>query len=547
MKIEKAIRQKRFRVKPGFRIDLMLETSDARRCTLILEDASLTGISAIADNDPLVIGLEPGSIVPDAKLVWQDGEAGLGRIVVRRVMEKGGEFSVAFTTIDSKIALGGWLSRYFDELETGEQSAFDFELGSQKFNLAHFVESEFFHPDLFERCRQYKFLLKDLSSQGLFQYYSTKHSQSGSRVVCKTPRDKTAREYLNFASYDYLGYSVHEDVKKAAKNAIDAFGLSSNGSLVLGGKNSLHEILEQKIAERFGRDDALVFSNGYSTNVGAISAIAKPNDLIVADNYSHASLHDGFAASMAKTRLFRHNNNDHLKSILESNRSTHNGCLIVTEGFFSMEGTAPDLAGIVKIKEKYNSRLFLDECHSFGIVGPNGLGVAEREGILNSVDMYMATFSKSLGSGAGGFVTASKDVVEWLRYFARAGMFSAALPPAVAGAAIKVLDLLETGRDRREKLQHNIKRMRKGIKELGFESVGDPECPIIPVLVGSEDVLSKMNEVLTKRNIFVNCILYPAVPLGAARFRFSMTVHHSDSDIDLALRALEEALDKSKK
>lgn len=542
-KLEVAIRQKRFRVAEGKQVEVVVELDSGERINGRLLDASLNGFACEVDGS-IPDGTDSGMIMPESKLIWGENSSPLGRLVVRRIERKTNQTIVGFTCIDAKVPLMGSLSLCFDNLSFGMENPLGFELGSRKFSVANFQENEFTHPDLFEKCRQYQVLLNDLKKNPLYQYYSIKISQNGARVKYKLTGAKRRVESISFASYDYLGFSQNDEVKEAAKRAIDQFGCSSGGSPILAGNSILHEELENKIANLFEKDDAILFSTGYAANVGLIGSLVKQNDLVVADIFSHASLHDGINAGQAKARFYKHNDYNHIARILSENRDSHFGSLIVTEGLFSMEGTSPDLGKIVKIANHYKSRLLVDECHSLGVLGARALGASDRDGVLDKVDIYMGSFSKGLGGGIGGFITGDKELIDWLRFFARPGMFSGALPPSAVGASIKILELLSRDTDLRKKLQGNIARFRKGLQEIGIGTPAEPDSPIIPIIVGDEVIMGKINEILLNNGVYVNCILYPAVPAKLSRLRFSITAKHSESDIDIAINALKIAYER---
>ncbi len=547
-RIQNKIRQKRFMVKEGEPLFLHVESPMGHRYELKVFNASVNGLGLIISFDKVSdpTDLEVGQIIPDSKLLAKDESYTLGRMVIQRREKVQNFLLLGMMCIDSKISLGGKLSRYFEELSEGKDNPFSFELGSEKFNLATFTESEFDHPDIFEKCRQYKFLHEDLKKSSLYQYYSTRLSQEGSRAVYRLSGSKRKIDCVSFASYDYLGFAQHPEVIAATVEATEKYGVSSQGTMILAGKTILHEELESNISRFFDKEDTVLFNTGFATNVGVISSLIRINDLIISDIYVHASMHDGILSSKGKHRFFKHNNLDNLIRLLEENRKDVNGCLILTEGVYSMEGTIPNIKKIVKIAEKYNARIYIDECHSLGVFGPQGKGICAKEGVLEDIDLFMGSFSKGLGVGAAGFLCGSKEVIEWVRFFSRPAMFSAALPIPVVAAANKVLELLSKNKTQIKKLRENIEYFRASLDKNDIQTTSHPESPIISIVVGNQERLSAMNEVMLSHGIFVNCILFPAVPINGSRFRFSITVNHSKSDIDLAINALMIAIEKTK-
>lgn len=545
-RIDTGFRLSRFKVKANTSLRLLIETAEGAKFELGVVDAALNGCGTMmrldGANPPILPNLEPGDVVPESKLLWDDRECALGRLAVSRVIPHGSEgVFFGFSCVDARIPLMGALAGLFDGLERGADSPLSFQLSAKQFSVAEFAETEFEHPDLFERCRQYTVLLKDHKTNPLFQYYSVRRPLQGSRNQFRLSGSMRTVEAVSFASYDYLGYSDRPEVKEAAMKAVEKYGVSATGTMILSGKTDLHQELEARLARLFQKDDCILFGTGFATNVGTVTGLLRAGDLVVADIYSHASILDGIVASRAKTRYFRHNDLDNMDRVLEQNRSSAHGCLAITEGLFSMEGTTPDMRRFVEVARRHNARTYIDECHSIGYMGPNRLGVADRDGVLDEIDLYMGSFSKSLGVGACGFVVGNRDAIEWLRFFGRPGMFSAAVPPALVAACLKVLDLIQAGGNESERLQRNIRQFRTGLKRLGIHSPADDDSPIVPIIVDDDRALGSMNQTLLSMGIYTNCILYPAVPLGSSRFRFSLTANLTVSDIDLCLAALRQA------
>lgn len=542
-KISKGIRAKRFEVNDTMGLKLLLETEMGERVEMKVKNGSLSGLGAVLDKEEAErLAFEPGKLVPESKLIWTENEVPLGRLAMRSKVPNGTTVVFGFSCIDSKVPLMGSLSKCFSSLSSGKETALDYELNAGKYNLASFLEAEHSHADIFNKCYEYELLNQDLKKNPFFQYYAIRHDVNGNRVKLSTPQIRKPTDYVTFGTYDYFGFSNDPEIKEAAIKAIEKFGVSATATPPLSGNTSLHEELEEKIARLLRKESAMLFGSGFAANVGSLTAILRPNDMAVADILSHASIHDGLQASSAKIRYFRHNSAKHCNSLLEEHRDDHAGTLVITEGLFSMDGDVPDLRGIVKAARAHNARIFIDEVHSMGVMGPTGLGAAEREGVLDDIDVYTSCFNKGFGAG-GGFVAGSKAMINWLRGFARACIFSSAIPPGLVAAAMKSLDLNQKQPERRQKLQANIKQFRDGLVALGYEPKSDPESPIIPVIIGDEKKLGEMNKVFLEFGIFVNPVVFPAVAVNASRFRFSLSAAHSYADIQLALMALKRALE----
>jgi len=540
-RIANGIRAKRFRVREGANVQLKLETELGEKVVLKVSNSSITGVGAwMAEGDATRVKLECGKVIPESKVVWEDNEVSLGRLVLRSQTKKDEGYVFGFSCVDSKVPLMGSLSKHFESLSNSDETALDFELSSNKFNLASFMESDHTHADIFHKCHEYQLLREDSEKNPMWQFYAVRHAVSGHRVKISLPRIRKPTEYVTFGSYDYFGFSTDPEVREAAKAAIDKFGISASAAPPLSGVTSIHQELEAKIASMLRKEDAILFNSGFSTNVGTLTAILGANDLALSDINCHASIADGLAASKAKVRLFRHNNNKHLETQIKENREAHAGALVVTEGLFSMDGDVPNLQDLTKIAKKYNARILLDEAHSFGILGPTGLGAAERQGVLDDVDIYTGSLSKGPGAG-GGFVAGNKEFINWLRSFSRACVFSVAIPPFQVAAALKSLEILQNRPEKREKLLANIRQFHEGLRGIGYTVKSDLESPIVPIIVGDKKKLGEMNKILLEFGIFVNTIVFPAVPENAARFRFTISASHTPSDIQLALVALKRA------
>lgn len=544
-RISNAIRAKRFQVKEGTEVQLILETELGDKTTLKVKNCSISGIGAWLDAQTAQsINFEFGKIIPESKLIWSDNEVSLGRLTLRSKRAEGAGFMLGFSCVDTKVPLMGSFSLCFDTLGNTNDTALEFELSSDKFNLANFAESDHSHADLFQKCREYALLKSDCDKNPLWQFYAVRHAVNGLRVKMSLPKIKKPTEYVNFASYDYFGFSSNPEIKEAASAATAKFGLSATASPALSGRTILHEELEAKLAQILRKEDAILFSSGYAANVGVLTAILGANDLAIGDILCHASIHDGLSASRAKVRLFRHNNHRHLTSLLEEHRNQHAGALLLSEGLFSMDGDVPNINELVKIAKKHNARVFFDEVHSFGVLGPSGLGAAERQGVLDDIDMYMGSLSKGVGAG-GGFVTGSKEFIQWLRAFARSGTFSSGLPASSAAGSLKAIEILQKNPEKRDKLLENVNLFLDGLRQLGYSPRSDSESPIIPVIVGDSKKLGEMNQVMLDYGVYVNTVVFPAVPVNSSRFRFSISAAHSPSDIQIALVALKRAIEIS--
>jgi len=349
---------------------------------------------------------------------------------------------------------------------------------------------------------------------------------------------------VNFSSNDYLGLSQDERVQNAAKAAIDRYHASSASSRLVCGNVRLLEQLEEELAEFKGRESALVFSSGYMANVGLLSTLVGEGDLIYSDELNHASIIDGCRLSKARTRVFRHNDLNHLASLLQQ-APVPGRILIVSDSVFSMDGDLADIAGLVELSRKYDALLMLDEAHATGILGRAGRGAIEHfEDLgkltknLGCVDLEMGTLSKALGS-FGGFVACGRSMRDFLINKCRPFIFSTALPPASVGAARASLAIVRQESAVRERLWENTRLLKEQLQECGFET-GGSQTPIVPVCFGSEARALDVSAKLMKRGFFVPAIRPPTVPEGTSRLRLTVSAAHSEGEIRALVQALVE-------
>ncbi len=384
--------------------------------------------------------------------------------------------------------------------------------------------------DIFEKCA--KFVEADeVKEQGLYPYFRPIASAEDTEVTIEGKR------VLMFGSNNYLGLTVHPKVKEAAQKAIEKYGTGTCGSRFLNGTLEIHLELERKLADFMRKERALVFSTGYQTNLGTISALAGKEDVIITDKWDHASIIDGTRLSFGEIRRFKHNDMNDLERVLKS-IPENKGKLIVVDGLFSMEGDIADLPGIVELAKKYGARVMVDDAHAIGVLGKNGRGTAEHYGLEDEVDLVMGTFSKSFAS-LGGFIAGKEYVINFIQHFARSLIFSASMPPANVAAVSAALDIIKNEPERRQKLWDNTKRMLDGLRGMGYDT-GLSETPVIPVIIGDDMKTFMFWRALLDNGVYVNPVISPAVPPGRQLLRISMMATHTDEQIDRALEVFEK-------
>lgn len=368
------------------------------------------------------------------------------------------------------------------------------------------------------------------------------------RVLSSLPAariDVGGRSVVNFASNNYLGLAGHAGVVSGARAALDAWGAGATASRLMAGTLDLHEKLERALADFKRTEACAVFPSGYHANLGTLPAIADEGDTIVLDRLAHASLVDGARLSRAKLLVFKHNDVEDLERVLRRAPVTGRRW-IVTESVFSMDGDVAPLCELVFVAERYNARLYVDEAHGTGVFGPGGRGVVNGLGLEKKVDVCMGTLSKALGS-QGGFVAGSVDLVRWIHNKARSFIYSTALNPAAAGAALAALDACGDSA-RRDRLMALSRRLREGLDRLAGRSsapsrIKSPytayeQGPIIPWQVGESEAALSLSRKLWDAGFYAPAVRPPTVPDGTARLRFSVTADHAEADIDGLLEAL---------
>ncbi len=368
----------------------------------------------------------------------------------------------------------------------------------------------------------------EVKPAGYYLYELPLHTAPGTRVDVKDTKTGELREGLvNFASYNYLGLSYRPEVKEAIKEAAEIYGGGSSGSPILSGTTKLHQAFSEEIAAFKGKEAALIFPTGYSANVGTIAGLMRSGDLIVADQYAHASIVDGMILSKATSRFFRHNRVDDLDKKL---RGFEGKKLVIIEGVYSMDGDVPPLGDIVEVCRKHGARLMIDEAHSAFVFGETGKGVVEEQGFDDEVDIHLGTFSKSLG-GQGGYIAGSSQLINYLRGFSRSRFFSCALSPVVVAGLRKALQLAVEEPELRERLWENVAYMKGLLDDAGVPT-GDSTSQVIPIMVRDDARVFQMGEELFREGVFINPVKYPAVGKHKSRFRMSISAAHSREELE---------------
>ena len=343
---------------------------------------------------------------------------------------------------------------------------------------------------------------------------------------------------LMFGSNNYLGLANHPYIKEFVRNIIQKYGTGIGGPPLLNGYTALHRELEERLAHLKGAEDVLIFSSGYGANVGLVSALMNSEDLVVYDSYSHASFHDGIKMSGAQAVHFSHNDVEMLEQTLERTESMNfKDRFVGVEGVYSVDGDIAPLDKIVPICKRNNAILIVDDAHGTGVMGNNGSGTAKHFGLDGDIDITMGTFSKTFAV-TGGFVAASKSIINYLRFFARSYMFSASLPPTVVASVLAALDVMEKEPELVNRLKDNINYTAQCLTQLGFPANSlTPIFPLrVPVNMNIRDASFKFHQ----KGIFINSIEYPAVPKSQQRFRISIMATQTKADIDRLMEVISD-------
>ncbi len=404
----------------------------------------------------------------------------------------------------------------------------------QSRDVSHFQSAT--GDDLFEIHQHFARWSREARPGG-YELYDQPLTTAPSARVSLGGEAPGAESLINLASYNYLGLSTHPEVARAAAEAVQRYGLSASGSPMLSGLLAVHQELEAELADFKGVEDVLIFPTGYSTNVGVISALVGPGDVVIADALAHASIVDGVALSRARMVYFRHND---MRSLERALRRAEGRVLVAVEGVYSMDGDLPPLPEIVALCRRYGARLLVDEAHSAFVFGENGRGVVEHLGVEDGVDVHIGTLSKSMG-GMGGYVGGSAELIDYVRTYARSRTFSCALAPPVAGGLLAALRVLRANPQLRTRLWENVRVMQEALLGEGVD-IGQTRSQVIPVLVHDDERIFDITRDLLQAGVYLNPVRYPAVKKNHARFRISVSATHSPRDLLRAARVIGDVL-----
>ena len=394
--------------------------------------------------------------------------------------------------------------------------------------------------DLFDKCSNFT-RADETKAAGLYPYFHAIEESEGPVVQIE------GRKIVMAGSNNYLGLTAHPKVKEAAIKAVQKYGTGCSGSRYLTGTLDLHVELERRLALFMGKEDCLLYSTGFQTAQGIIPTLVEPGEFVVSDKDNHACIVAGnLIANGAGTLVdkdaqtvvrYKHNDMKHMETMI-SKLPLEVPKLIVSDGVFSTSGEILDLPNMVKVAKKYNARILVDDAHAVGVIGKGGRGTASHFNLENEVDMTMGTFSKTFAS-LGGFVVGDRSVINYLKHHAPALIFSASPTPASVAAALAALEILEAEPWRIEKLMRNARKMRQGLKGMGYK-IGEHDSAVVPVIIGDTEKVLYMWKMLFEAGVFVNAFIRPGVPPGLEMLRTSYMATHEDEHLDKILNVFSE-------
>ncbi len=344
-------------------------------------------------------------------------------------------------------------------------------------------------------------------------------------------------EVINFCANNYLGLANAPELIEEGKAALEKYGYGMASVRFICGTHSIHKSLEQRISDFLGMEDTILYSSCFDANGGLFETLLGPEDAIISDALNHASIIDGIRLSKAQRYCYANNDMAELEARLkeaDANGARHK--LIATDGVFSMDGIIANLKGICDLADQYGAMVMVDDCHATGFIGEHGRGTHEYNDVMGRVDILTGTLGKALGGASGGYVSARKPVIEWLRNRSRPYLFSNTLCPVIAAASIRVLDMLEAGGGLRQKVNDNSRYFRTEMEKLGFTLAGK-DHPIIPVMIGDAALAKQFADRMLEEGIYVVGFSFPVVPEGKARIRTQMSAAHDREHMDKAIKA----------
>ena len=379
--------------------------------------------------------------------------------------------------------------------------------------------------------------IEQIESDGLFKRERIITSPQKANIEIKG-----GQKVLNMCANNYLGLANHPEVIKAAKESFDIHGYGMASVRFICGTQDIHKELEEKITHFLGTEDTILYTSCFDANGGLFETLLSEEDAVISDELNHASIIDG--VRLCKAQRYRYKNSDmnDLEEKLKEAQSARFR-LIATDGVFSMDGFIAKLKNICDLADKYNAMVMVDDSHAVGFMGKHGKGTHEYNDVMGRIDIITGTLGKALGGASGGYTSGRKSIIDLLRQRSRPYLFSNTVAPSIVSASIKVLDLLESSTELRDKLENNTKYFREKIKSAGL-SIKDGVHPIVPIMLGDASLSQKFAEKMLEKGVYVIGFFYPVVPKGTARIRTQISAAHSKEDLDFAVKCFKEVKDE---
>ncbi len=388
---------------------------------------------------------------------------------------------------------------------------------------------------MYKEKQYYSDILNEIKESGLWKNERIITTPQGSRI-----NTTKVDGVLNMCANNYLGLADNSEVIEAAKSTFDSWGYGLSSVRFICGTQEIHKLLEQKISEFLGMEDTILYSSCFDANGGLFETITTENDAIISDELNHASIIDGIRLAKAKKYRYKNNDMESLREqLVQADKDGAKIKLIATDGVFSMDGIIANLQGICDLADEFNAIVMVDDSHAVGFVGKTGRGTHEYRGVMDRVDIITGTLGKALGGASGGYTSGRKEIIDLLRQRSRPYLFSNTLAPSIAGASLKVLEMLTESTEYRDRLEENTKYFRQEIKKIGL-SIIEGEHPIVPIMLGDAVLSQKMAEKLLEKGVYAVGFYFPVVPKGKARIRTQISAAHTKEDLDFALNAFRE-------
>lgn len=411
------------------------------------------------------------------------------------------------------------------------------KIDSDNLSMADFIDIS--DQDIFKKTEHFWEFIEDTKRKKFHTYEPPLLTASKNRVLIYDEKLRKEREIIMMGSSNYLGLNMHPKVIEAANQMLQKYGTGTGSIRLLSGTHVFHRQLERILADLKGCEDALVFPTGHMANMGCISALIGRKDIAVVDKKVHVSVLDGCLLGSGSFKTFRHSDPIHLRRVLESLEGKYEGKLIVLEGVDGIDGDISPLPEILEIANDFGAKVMLDEAHATGVIGDRGRGTPSHFKVEGKVDVVMDSLSKALG-GLGGYIACSKEVIRYLKYYARTSFFSVSVPPVMLASSFAAIQVMESETDLIKKLWGNINYIKENLIHLGFNNVEKSQSAIISTIVFDELLLRKINKRIFEEGVYLEPLPYPAVPRGQERLRLRIMTTHTKEDLDKTLEVLEK-------